>query len=315
MTPDPALVPSNSFRWLLVKTDTGLALTLPENHTGQIHHFGQGEQKFFVRFDTNTGLPEVSIDCTTWQPYTAGTPVNISREERATIQDISQNLQTLHQLQTQQATLSTTLTEQQVELTQIQTELTALQTDLALTDYTLTLTESDLSQKESTRNTLETTMKPEAKLRTDTHPIAENTSIDDTTKTTLTQSALNTYDMSGTIAQMPAPSPSPAPTSDFIPPTLSDVQSTLTVLTGELTRIQDQITTLNTQITAKQNEITATENEISSLQNLINGLEDDKVYWQNEYNYWKGEYNRLDGLLTTASWNLGAATSAYLTDK
>ncbi len=314
MTPDPALVPSNSFRWLLVKTDTGLALTLPENHTGQIHHFGQ-QEKFFVRFDRNTGLPEVSLDCTTWQPYTAGTPINISREERATIQDISQNLQTLHQLQTQQQALTTTLSEQQAELTQVQADITTLQTDLALTDHALALTESDLSQKESTRNTLETTMKPEAKLRTDTHPVAENTSMDDTTKTTLTQSALNTYDVSTSIAHMPAPSPSPAPTSNFTPPTLSDVQSTITALSSELTRIQDQIATLNTQITAKQNEITATENEISSLQNLINSLEDDKVYWQNEYNYWKGEYTRLDSLLTTASWNLGAATSAYLTDK
>ncbi len=239
----------------------------------------------------------------------------MSREERATIQDISTHLQTLNDLQTQQAALSTTLAEQQAELTQVQEEITTLQTDLALTDYTLALTESDLSQKESTRNTLETTMKPEAKLRTDTHPIATNTTLSDETKNTLTDTALDTYDANSTVAQMPAPSPAPIPTSNFVPPTLADVQSTITALTSELSRIQTQITNLNTQITTKQSEITATENEIMALQNLISSLETDKVYWQNEYNYWKGEYDRLDAILTTASWDMGAAISGYNTDK
>jgi predicted RNase H-like nuclease (RuvC/YqgF family) len=166
---------------------------LPENHPGSIKHFGQ-QEKFFIRFDRNTGLPQISFDLQNWQAYTSGTPVNISREEQATVIDISNNLQTINTLQEQQQTLATTLAEQQGELEQVQEQLDTLQLHLLTSSDDLAITESDLSNQESTRNVLENTMKPEAKLRTDTHPIAENTALDDTTKTTLTQTALNTYD-------------------------------------------------------------------------------------------------------------------------
>ncbi len=290
-----------------------MALTLPDNYAGAIQHFGQ-QEKFFVRFDTNTGLPEISFDLQNWQSYTAGTPVAISREERATIVDISNNLQVLNTLQTQQTALSTTLAEQQAELAQIQAEITTLQTDLVLTDYALALTESDLSDQQSAKNTLETTMKPEAKLRTDTHPVAENTSLDDPTKTSLTEEALKTYNASSSTAQMPVPSPR-SPKSNFVPPTATEVQATITLLTNELTRIQTQIATVNSQITTKQNEITATENEIVELQNLIESLESDKAYWQNQYNYWKGEYNRLYAIYDDAFDKMVRCDSFYYSDK
>lgn len=282
-----------------------MALTLPDNYAGAIQHFGQ-QEKFFVRFDTNTGLPEISFDLQNWRPYTAGTPVAISREERATIVDISNNLQVLNTLQTQQTALSTTLAEQQAELAQIQAEITTLQTDLVLTDYALALTESDISQQESTKNTLETTMKPKAKLRTDTHLIALNTSIDDVTKTNLTQSALNTYDTSTSLAQMPAPSPR-SPKSNFVPPTLSDVQATITLLTNELSRIQTQIDSVNSQITTKQNEITATENSIAEIQKTINILSTQINEYKSAFYYWDDEWKRLDALVDDIIADLGIA--------
>jgi hypothetical protein len=140
-------LPSTSFRWLLVKTDSGLALTLPEKYAGNIMHFGQ-QEKFFVRFDRSSGLPEISFDLQSWQPYTAGTPVNISRQEQATLTQISESLRTVNDLAQQNLTLTTALTEQQTALSAVQDALETLETELAITEYAHTLTESDLTAQE-----------------------------------------------------------------------------------------------------------------------------------------------------------------------
>lgn len=110
-------------------------------------HFGQ-QEKFFVRFDRRSGLPEISFDLHTWQTYTSGVPVNISREEQATLVDISTNLQTLNTLESQKQVLTTTLAAQEAALSEVSEQLDILQTNLLVSTDELILTESDLSVQE-----------------------------------------------------------------------------------------------------------------------------------------------------------------------
>ncbi len=259
-------MPSNTFRWLLVKTDSGLALTLPENHTGSIKHFGQ-QEKFFVRFDPNTGLPEISFDCHIWQPYTAGTPVNMSRDEQTTILSISDDLQTLNTLQAEQQALAMTLAEKEDELLQAEDTLNQAQTQYSASVVDLAITDSDRAYKETQKNGLELNIKPEARLRTDVQPTVQSPTLSDEARNNYTRSALATYDAATSIQQMP--SPVPAPPNNIVIPTPSEVQTTVNLLIQELSRLQTQISDISAQITAKQNEITATENEITALQDLI----------------------------------------------
>ena len=157
-------------------------------------------------------------------------------------------------------------------------------------------------------------MKPEVKLRTDTHPVAENTALDDTTKTNLTQTALTTYNASSSIAQMPAPSPR-SPASNFVPPSSADVQATLTVLSSELSRIQTQINSVNSQITAKQNEINTTQNSINTTQQSFDQLTAQLTQYANDYSYWRDEYNRLAALRDGAAADVVSLKSSYAADR
>jgi peptidoglycan hydrolase CwlO-like protein len=196
--------------------------------------------------------------------------------------------------------LSTRLATQVGALVQVQDELSMFEENRALIDDDIIVTTSDLSNQQSIKNTLLNTIERESKLRADTHPIAVNTSLNDTEKTNETQAALNAYDNYQAGPSEPGRAQpfsglqlQSSVNSIFVPPTSAQIQSTITALTSELSRVQLQINTVNSQISAKQGEITATENEIVELQNLIESLENDKIYWQNQYNYWKGEYKRL----------------------
>lgn len=243
----------------------------------------------------------------------------MTRAEYTTIMDISTNLQTINTLNDQQKTLTSTLTQKQTELTQTQAQLNQLQAGYDASVVDLAMTDMDLNNQETTKIHLETLLKPEAQLRSDTHPIAQNTALSDTTKTTLTQNALNTYDGNTAAQAMSTFSlrtlEAHTTNATFVPPTASEVQSTITLLTQELTRIQTQINTIAAQITAKQNEITTTQNSINTTQQSLDQSTAQLTQYMNDYIYWRDEYNRLANLRDTASSVLSSLSTTYANNR
>lgn len=123
---------------------------MPASYNGQVMHFGE-QQNFFIRFDTETHLPEISTDLTNWQPYSSGTPIYVSRQEQGTFIDIAPTLQTLQTTLQEQQVLTETLVQQQSELAQVQAEVDALQVSLDQSSQTLTATNTTLTSKEQTQ--------------------------------------------------------------------------------------------------------------------------------------------------------------------
>lgn len=151
-------------------------------------------------------------------------------------------------------------------------------------------------------------------MRTDTHPIVQNTALDDTARINLTQIALNAYDLVPAINTL-SPQRAPTPTSTFVPPTAAEVQSTITLLTQELSRIQTQITTITSQITAKQNEINTTQNSINTTQQSLDQLTAQLTQYANDYFYWRDEYNRLAALRDSTAADVASLKSSYAADR